>query len=940
MRKTLEALLQAKSQGATVKVTHVSQLFRWHVELGFGPSDGSMFQTLQEHRKRHGGDAVLRLELLFEQGFPVKPPVLRVVGPVLRLNTFPIDHGFVVSKELNAGFAACATGVEGGVTSVLLSLRDMLIAAGAEVDVRNPCDYDRGLFHKVRARLAKPWLSATAPPADFSRELCAWSGDYARGVLGLDIKLPPNFESGNKILMPEMPPLLTGGAARVLELIPVDSTADRIPVSLPCGFFGPSAPGGTAILPMHMQQALHLPQGSRVLVRTIELPKISRITLRALHYDWMEACPVPIQPFLRTAIQRWACFSQGEIVRLRVTKDDFASRPDYKIHQSDQVEFSAHFVIAELAPDVPTAQIWTGFETDLKYSFLPALDDPTSLDGASGAPSVWRPQQQAAGAVNWMGAGDALAGDSEPSPGCEPAAKEVRLGRVEGMQEGNPVTLRMVLSSAPTHLPAASGSGADDGSADTTTLGAARVRVTVVVGDQTSCRDLYRLATLHAPHLHSNERAASQSPPAEGAGSLRSPPLAVKMSSSASLLEASSADDDWELVLPAPPGAMTRRSTPLPDSSQTIASLLHGRTRATLTQVWAGLESGEAEAGGADCRKPAEEQMTAASRPADESDDTGATSFDDALATVIVRVAGYLSGLDASGERATRVAELPAATATCNDLYEWASSHLDLPDSIPTELRVVRTFSACPVSVVAVGRDGKRLSGESDSDRAAGALLGGATGPAAGTGVSDYDRSMLLPQSDELLCSEAIGCRPGRVMLVEQFVQPLTTCAVAGSLELVALAESTWGCEACGYENEPVDEACGACGTPRVEEHRGSISAQACLGQEQAMHVVASQTTSSLSGFFGEPAGFGKRLGRLSSLTASPTKPETSDIEFNTALDGVVYTYAVGSERVALSARHDCLWLRHMVCTPQTTVADIRKLSRSMVLQYTRAPVV
>ncbi|KAA0162929.1 hypothetical protein FNF31_02315 [Cafeteria roenbergensis] len=272
------------------------------------------------------------------------------------------------------------------VVPLLLRLRETLMSAGAAVNEDVGCDYAADAFEAVHKRLLQASRRPSAgAPRDYSESLSAWSISCAVSQLGLEVRVPDEFHSGNKLLLPTAIDIVSGGGSRVLEVVPQDAALDLPALGTPCGFHSSIAPKGMVVFPDHLHRSMMLQEGSQVLVRTVELPKVSRIELKPHRAAWRDECPIPFQPFLRTAIQRWACFSAGEVITLRVSKADFESRPDYAIHHQASPDFSAVFTVQGIAPDVPAAKIWTAFAADIKYSFAPALDDPEGTGGAPGA---------------------------------------------------------------------------------------------------------------------------------------------------------------------------------------------------------------------------------------------------------------------------------------------------------------------------------------------------------------------------------------------------------------------------------------------------------------------------------------------------------------------------------------------------------------------------
>ncbi|KAA0151840.1 hypothetical protein FNF29_04246 [Cafeteria roenbergensis] len=387
--EALDRQREARSGGAVVRIRDVSQLFRWELELLFGEEDGDMGPSLRRHAARHGSSGALRVEIKFPETFPAAAPVVRVLGPVLADFTGRVSQGAIATSVLYSP-AAAGSDPEAEwspvVVPLLLRLRETLMSAGAAVNEDVGCDYAADAFEAVHKRLLQASRRPSAgAPRDYSESLSAWSISCAVSQLGLEVRVPDEFHSGNKLLLPTAIDIVSGGGSRVLEVVPQDAALDLPALGTPCGFHSSIAPKGMVVFPDHLHRSMMLQEGSQVLVRTVELPKVSRIELKPHRAAWRDECPIPFQPFLRTAIQRWACFSAGEVITLRVSKADFESRPDYAIHHQASPDFSAVFTVQNIAPDVPAAKIWTAFAADIKYSFAPALDDPEGTGGAPGA---------------------------------------------------------------------------------------------------------------------------------------------------------------------------------------------------------------------------------------------------------------------------------------------------------------------------------------------------------------------------------------------------------------------------------------------------------------------------------------------------------------------------------------------------------------------------
>jgi len=977
----LARIQRVRTGSSLIRVRDVSQLFRWQVELCFQPDDGAIGASLSEHRAKHGGSGTVRVELRFPAAFPACAPEVRVIGPVFVDFSGPVVNGAIATSMLYSpvaqgvgvdasrvqraalgprvaagGLAAAAaafslashgalsgppplsaassTGSDTGgtvaagwtpvVVPLLLRVHELLRSSGAAVDAGNPHDYPEAAFRTAHARFSNLRSPGGGGRRDYSAALSAWSFSCAVGSLGADIRVPDEFHSGNKVLTPDTIDVHTGGGSRVLEIVPRSKGSDLPRITFPCGFHSPIAPKGTVVLPDHLMRSLGLQEGQDVIVRTVELPKISRVVLRPHTRRWVDDCPVPFQPFLRTAITRWACLSAGEVITLRVTKGDFAYRRDYAIHGGAADDHTATFTVAELAPDVPSAKIWTGFATDLKYSFAPALDDPEGR--------------------GYSGAGDAGAGQAGTIAWDVPAAREAAaepqsddLGKI-GCEAGEEATVAVRLRLLGPDDVAAwlRAAGKDDLAACAATSSGPGGRVVLRCHAALPGSALYRVASERGA-VRRPEPAASEAAEAFG--------RAATAGSGPGPADVAAALPGWALVV-----TSGGRSHLLEDGAAGLAASLgdasagDGPARVSVRQVFVdrldGILSGPRAAAAAGADTPAQ----AAARPPAPP------------AELVVDVVPYLGGAGPQGRHTTRCTLPPGATG--KDLHSWASSALRLGSSVPFELRLVPSRLGSPVSVFRrPGPGDEAASGAGDE------AASGAGGPAAGCddwseepttpvegtvvvsrGVKlPYELGVSVPNSDRVALAD-LGVRPGRPAIARQFLEPLRDCHVEARAAARAASTREWECPMCCSDVESFYAICPNCGSERP-----GGSALSGMSVESSMEAFgAMQAGLSHASVDPDDALFGAPATRLqppaggaaavsaaggSALPGPAQAPDAS-------LDDVVYTYLVGGRPLVLSGRNDCAWLRQIVDHPETTLEDLEAIDADTVTGHPDATII
>jgi hypothetical protein len=825
-------------------VRDISQLFRWEVDLCFGPEDGDLFHSLQAHKMRFGSSGTVRLELRFRADFPITPPMVRVLGPVFEDFSCPIVHGAIASNWLyrqpgsvGEASADASPDLPCDVVSLLRQIRSMLLRSRALVDLDNPSDYDQDTFSVVHRRFGLSRSAAPQTRNDYCHDLVAWSFTYTQLISGNALRVPDDFHSGNKVLLPSNVPIEAGGGSRVVEVIPRDDTTGLPNITFPCGFHSAIAPKGTVVLPDHLMQSTMLTEGCKVTVRTVELPKISRIVLKPHRHNWAEECPVPVPVFLRTAIQRWSCFSRGEVVRLRVSKGEFLSRKDYAIHRGLKDDWTAVFTIDELAPDVPAAKIWTGFSTDLKYSFSRAMDEPVGSTPAGS--SAWS---------NLRGLAEA---DAAVPARWEESIKEGELRLRAGE---NPDMVLCVHLDPGIVLDAL----AQEAGRSVATVKPPTRAVIEVDSHTVTCHGLYEVLHEWVPH------------PEFAAGG-----------TSASIFEAAAA-------------AASSAASPVPKTTR--CWWLTSRSKDS--GEWITVPWDDDSKCIVDVCAVVGDRASLRLSAAPASATTEAAASDAPVNSARLLVAGYLSGFGGGG-RNVQDLSLDVESDT-SELYTWAALNLRL-GTVPFLLKLVSEYGTQGFSVI----------------REQATMLSLGLGPFA------FEQGTLIPPSGSTL--QGLGIRPGSVVKVEQFLEPLPMCSLTPT-EGVSQLDQLWSCSMCTFENEPFTTECEACGNPRESGAEQAVEASRVQEQLQA-ELTADGHRASVFG----PS---KELRRRSSSVAEVMEAAgmAASHGHDPLLDGVVLTFFVGGDRFALCKRQEREWLTKLVCDAATTFDDVAELTEEFVI--------
>jgi trimeric autotransporter adhesin len=156
---------------------------------------------------RFGVDPVLEVSFVVPPVFPLAPPEVRLLRPLLEEGTGGVINGaLLLPALLPAGWSP-----QFSLAAAVSFVHDHLAHGGAAVDAHGgaavdahaPAFYCVQAFRATQDRLATATAAsaaACAHPHAFVRRMVAYSSRFAQRVMGL--RVPPAFEAGNRVLAP------------------------------------------------------------------------------------------------------------------------------------------------------------------------------------------------------------------------------------------------------------------------------------------------------------------------------------------------------------------------------------------------------------------------------------------------------------------------------------------------------------------------------------------------------------------------------------------------------------------------------------------------------------------------------------------------------------------------------------------------------------------
>ena len=428
-RRVLSELEELPGLDPTARVRLVDDNpFHWHVEMaGFPPggaegegmgAGGAAAAATGGLPGTLGGDLAacgrehLDLEVRFPPSYPADPPIVRLVRPILVPFTGRASSGaFALPVLMTRGWDESRD-----VALILRELRGSLLKYGARVDVarggaESEYPLDSFLASHIYIHDRDPTTSVGAGGGgggggsggsgreggggkggrgtrgtrnvnEFQQSYTVVSRTFGREVMGLGPRLGPRFEAGNKVLMPQS--ALTGmeaagkralddewvsGAATCFEL------ATKAGIRAYCGCLEFTSPEeDLVIVPDWLLADMFGTEGMTVTARSVELPKVSQVTLQPHSDDWtrvQETAGMDGKLFLQEALKHHTTLAKGSTVRLSARPPHIAAAAGDDDDDSAFTSFA--FTVVDIVPDMPACRIWTEFFEDLPVSITDAV---------------------------------------------------------------------------------------------------------------------------------------------------------------------------------------------------------------------------------------------------------------------------------------------------------------------------------------------------------------------------------------------------------------------------------------------------------------------------------------------------------------------------------------------------------------------------------------
>lgn len=338
---------------------------------------------LFEYGERYDADPVVEVMVLLPPAFPIEPPSVRMLWPMLVHGTGGVVAGCFTSIP--------ALFLEGWNPSFTLAMmiswiRDSFRVHRARVNLDSNAHYNIRAFEAARRRLmvVRPPRDIAHPQA-FQKTMYLYSSSFALEVMAATV--PTDFEAGNKVLLhssileqlvrSELPSIggvgRAGGGLQRAETFAGEEAmifelTSHLGFPAYCGVRQFTSPEpDVVVVPMEMFASMGVPEGTEVRLRRVRLPPLTTAVFEPHTTNFYASetfAGLPPKEYLEASLHRYSCLQAGEVILCDGGNAEPGATPGFR------------FTVVAVQPHgAPAAALWTqGYSTTVGIEFLPAAD--------------------------------------------------------------------------------------------------------------------------------------------------------------------------------------------------------------------------------------------------------------------------------------------------------------------------------------------------------------------------------------------------------------------------------------------------------------------------------------------------------------------------------------------------------------------------------------